>query len=72
MICATPEPPGLSVADNVTCTAVLYQPFEQDPPLHAIVLVGGIVSATVLWTPKDTVADVVTGPPSDKASAYMV
>jgi hypothetical protein len=40
---ATPEPPVLSVADRLTDTPLGSVP-EHDPPLHAIVDVGGVVS----------------------------
>jgi len=43
---ATPEPPVLSVADRLTDTPFPDQP-EHDPPLHAIVDVGGVVS---IWS----------------------
>jgi hypothetical protein len=40
----TPEPPVLSVAARLACTALVYQPVEQAAPLQAAVVDGGELS----------------------------
>ena len=54
----TPEPPLLSMAVRVTCTAAVYLPLEQAVALHDAVIVGLVVS---IWTSCDLTASAPVG-----------